>query len=135
MSNAGAKCKPHHHCLKERRFVSAVYLIRRLQTAAPWIGGSSQTNRRSAAEKKIAPSVIGGRGGIIQRCALALELELRFYPARNAPHQSNFVRISLRQIHRVTGPGDWMVSWKMAEGVGFEPTAGLTLRSISSRVP
>jgi hypothetical protein len=38
MSNEGAKGKQHHF-LKERRLVSAVYLIRRLQTAAPWLGG------------------------------------------------------------------------------------------------
>ena len=43
----------------------------------------------------------GGRGGIIQSCALALKLELRSEPLRSAPHQSNCVRISRSGGHKL----------------------------------
>src|SRR5438132_10463294 len=70
-------------------------------------------------------SKLGGRGGIIQSCALALEKELASQ-AVALERQRNFRRLKPAFVSLRRGSLHFALRSKrrLAEGVGFEPTVG-----------
>jgi hypothetical protein len=78
------------------------------------------------------------KGRDCSRCALALDSDparAELEPWRVTPHQSNSVLIPVVERGRTATFVRSRKLLLLAEGVGFEPTVGLTPRSISSRVP